>query len=235
MKKLLEIENLHAAYGQSAILWGVDMSAEDGKVTTIMGRNGVGKTTLMRTIMGLVKTTEGSITFDDKSIISLPTEKRAQSGIAYVPQGREIIPKLTVYENILIGTEALTSKSKSFDEDEIYSIFPILKTFRNRLGGNLSGGQQQQLAIARALVGNPKLLILDEPTEGIQPSITLEIADVLKEQIVKRNLAVLLVEQKLDFAKLLTDDYFIMDRGRVVKTFNKDNADYEELKSYLSV
>ncbi len=235
MKKLLEIENLHAAYGQSAILWGVDMSAEDGKVTTIMGRNGVGKTTLMRTIMGLVKTTEGSITFDNQSIISLPTEKRAQSGIAYVPQGREIIPKLTVYENILIGTEALTTKDKSFDEDEIYSIFPILKTFRNRLGGNLSGGQQQQLAIARALVGNPKLLILDEPTEGIQPSITLEIADVLKDQIAKRNLAVLLVEQKLDFAKLLTDDYFIMDRGKVVKTFNKENADYEELKSYLSV
>ncbi|MFI3302262.1 MAG: urea ABC transporter ATP-binding subunit UrtE [Rikenellaceae bacterium] len=235
MKKLLEIENLHAAYGQSAILWGVDMSAEDGKVTTIMGRNGVGKTTLMRTIMGLVKTTNGNITFDNQSIISLPTEKRAQSGIAYVPQGREIIPKLTVYENILIGTEALTTKEKSFDEDEIYSIFPILKTFRNRLGGNLSGGQQQQLAIARALVGNPKLLILDEPTEGIQPSITLEIADVLKDQIAKRNLAVLLVEQKLDFAKLLTDDYFIMDRGKVVKTFNKENADYEELKSYLSV
>ncbi|MFI3292504.1 MAG: urea ABC transporter ATP-binding subunit UrtE [Rikenellaceae bacterium] len=235
MKKLLEIENLQAAYGQSAILWGVDMSAEDGKVTTIMGRNGVGKTTLMRTIMGLVKTTGGSITFDGNPIISLPTEKRAQSGIAYVPQGREIIPKLTVYENILIGTEALTTKDKTFDEDEIYSIFPILKTFRNRLGGNLSGGQQQQLAIARALVGNPKLLILDEPTEGIQPSITLEIADVLKDQIAKRNLAVLLVEQKLDFAKLLTDDYFIMDRGKVVRNFNKDNADYDELKSYLSV
>ncbi len=235
MKKILEIENLQAAYGQSAILWGVDMSAEHGKVTTIMGRNGVGKTTLMRTIMGLVKTTGGDIVFDDKSIISLPTEKRAQSGIAYVPQGREIIPKLTVYENILIGTEALTTKDKSFDEDEIYSIFPILKTFRNRLGGNLSGGQQQQLAIARALVGNPKLLILDEPTEGIQPSITLEIADVLKDQIAKRNLAVLLVEQKLDFAKLLTDDYFIMDRGKVVRNFNKDNADYEELKSFLSV
>ncbi|MFR9603068.1 MAG: urea ABC transporter ATP-binding subunit UrtE [Rikenellaceae bacterium] len=235
MKSLLEIEDLHAAYGQSAILWGVDMSAEDGKVTTIMGRNGVGKTTLMRTIMGLVKTTQGNITFDGKSIISLPTEKRAQSGIAYVPQGREIISKLTVYENILIGTEALTTKEKNFDEDEIYSIFPILKTFRNRLGGNLSGGQQQQLAIARALVGNPKLLILDEPTEGIQPSITLEIADVLKDQIAKRNLAVLLVEQKLDFAKLLTDNYFIMDRGRVVQSFSKENADYDELKSYLSV
>ncbi|MFI3259791.1 MAG: urea ABC transporter ATP-binding subunit UrtE [Rikenellaceae bacterium] len=235
MEKLLKIEALKAAYGESAILWGVDLTANEGKVTTIMGRNGVGKTTLMRTIMGLVKCTGGDIIFDDKSILKLPTEKRAQSGIAYVPQGREIISKLTVYENILIGTEALPTKDKSFDEEEIYSIFPILKTFRSRLGGNLSGGQQQQLAIARALVGNPKLLILDEPTEGIQPSITLEIAEVLKDQIKKRNLAVLLVEQKLDFAKLLTDDYFIMDRGKVVRSFNKENADYDELKSFLSV
>ncbi|MFR9620921.1 MAG: urea ABC transporter ATP-binding subunit UrtE [Rikenellaceae bacterium] len=235
MEKLLKIEDLHAAYGQSAILWGVDLTAEQGKVTTIMGRNGVGKTTLMRSIMGLVKCTQGDVIFDNKSIMGLPTERRAQSGIAYVPQGREIISKLTVYENILIGTEALTTRDKSFDEEEIYSIFPILKTFHSRLGGNLSGGQQQQLAIARALVGNPKLLILDEPTEGIQPSITLEIAEVLKDQIKKRNLAVLLVEQKLDFAKLLTDDYFIMDRGRVVRNFNKENADYDELKSFLSV
>ncbi|MFI3277908.1 MAG: urea ABC transporter ATP-binding subunit UrtE [Rikenellaceae bacterium] len=235
MEKLLEIKDLHAAYGQSAILWGVDLDAEQGKVTTVMGRNGVGKTTLMRTIMGIVNRTQGDIIFDGKSITSLQTHKRAQSGIAYVPQGREIIPKLTVYENILIGTEALTTKQKRFNEEEIYSIFPILESFRSRLGGNLSGGQQQQLAIARALVGNPKLLILDEPTEGIQPSITLEIADVLKDQIKKRNLAVLLVEQKLDFAKLLTDEYYIMDRGKVVRNFSKESADYDELKSYLSV
>ncbi len=235
MENLLEIKELQAAYGQSAILWGVDMVARQGEVTTVMGRNGVGKTTLMRTIMGLVTRTGGDITFDGKSITSLPTHQRAKGGIAYVPQGREIIPKLTVYENILIGTEALSTRDKSFDEDEIYSIFPILKSFRSRLGGNLSGGQQQQLAIARALVGNPKLLILDEPTEGIQPSITLEIADVLKELIKKRNLGVLLVEQKLDFAKLLTDEYVIMDRGRVVRNFSKDNADYEELKGFLSV
>lgn len=235
MENILEIKDLHAAYGQSAILWGVDLEAGQGKVTTIMGRNGVGKTTLMRTIMGLVNRTQGDIIFDGASVTSLATNRRAKAGIAYVPQGREIISKLTVYENILIGTEALNSGGKNFDEDEIYSIFPILKTFRNRLGGNLSGGQQQQLAIARALVGNPKLLILDEPTEGIQPSITLEIADVLKDQIKKRNLAVLLVEQKLDFAKLLTDDYFIMDRGRVVRNFSKDNVDYDELKSFLSV
>ncbi|MFR9649324.1 MAG: urea ABC transporter ATP-binding subunit UrtE [Rikenellaceae bacterium] len=235
MENLLEIKELQAAYGQSAILWGVDMVAKQGEVTTVMGRNGVGKTTLMRTIMGLVTRTGGDITFDGKSITSLSTHQRAKSGIAYVPQGREIIPKLTVYENIMIGTEALPTRDKRFDEDEIYSIFPILKAFRSRLGGNLSGGQQQQLAIARALVGNPKLLILDEPTEGIQPSITLEIADVLKQLIKQRGLGVLLVEQKLDFAKLLTDEYVIMDRGRVVRNFSKDNANYEELKSFLSV
>lgn len=235
MENILEIKDLHASYGQSAILWGVDLTAKKSKVTTVMGRNGVGKTTLMRSIMGLVGCTGGDIIFNSESVVNLPTHNRVHRGIAYVPQGRDIIPKLTVYENILIGTEALVSGSKQFDEDEIYSIFPILKTFRNRLGGNLSGGQQQQLAIARALVGNPKLLILDEPTEGIQPSITLEIAEVLKQQIVKRDLAVLLVEQKLDFAKLLTDDYFIMDRGRVVRNFSKENVDLDELKSYLSV
>ena len=235
MNKILETKDLHAAYGQSTILWGVDMQVKRKEVTTIMGRNGVGKTTLMRTIMGLLKTTEGDIQFNENNIKSYPTYKRAQRGIGYVPQGREIIPKLTVYENILIGTEALPSGPKTFDEDEIYSLFPILKTFRNRMGGNLSGGQQQQLAIARALVGKPQLLILDEPTEGIQPSITLEIADVLKKLVAERDMSILLVEQKLDFAKILTDQYFIMDRGKVVRNFTKENADYDELKSYLSV
>ena len=235
MNKILETKDLHAAYGQSTILWGVDMQVKRKEVTTIMGRNGVGKTTLMRTIMGLLKTTEGDIQFNEDNIKSYPTYKRAQRGIGYVPQGREIIPKLTVYENILIGTEALPSGPKTFDEDELYSLFPILKTFRNRMGGNLSGGQQQQLAIARALVGKHQLLILDEPTEGIQPSITLEIADVLKKLVAERNMSILLVEQKLDFAKILTDQYFIMDRGKVVRNFTKENADYDELKSYLSV
>lgn len=235
MDTILETKDLQAAYGQSTILWGVDLRVAKKQVTTIMGRNGVGKTTLMRTIMGLLKASEGEIKLNDKAIQTLPTHRRAKSGIAYVPQGREIIPKLTVYENILIGTEALPTGPKTFDEEEIYSLFPILKTFRNRMGGNLSGGQQQQLAIARALVGKPQLLILDEPTEGIQPSITLEIAEVLKRLIAERDMSILLVEQKLDFAKILTDHYYIMDRGKVVRNFDKDNADYEELKSYLSV
>lgn len=160
--------------------------------------------------------------------------KELKKGIGYVPQGRDIIPKLTVYENILIGTEARNNSIRSFDEDEIYSLFPILKDFRHRLGGNLSGGQQQQLAIARTLVGKPDLLILDEPTEGIQPSITFEIAEVLLKYVAK-GMSVLLVEQKLDFARLLSDYYYIMDRGKVVKRNTKEEIDFEELKSYLSV
>lgn len=235
MNTILETKDLQSAYGQSTILWGVDMKAERGKVTTIMGRNGVGKTTLMKTIMGLVRSKEGQVIFEDAEIQLLPTYKRAKRGIGYVPQGREIIPKLTVYENILIGTESRQDAVRTFNEEEIYNLFPILETFRNRLGGNLSGGQQQQLAIARALVGNPDLLILDEPTEGIQPSITIEIAEVLKKLILEKGMSVLLVEQKLDFARRLTDYYYIMDRGRVVKKADKDKVDYEELKSYLSV
>lgn len=235
MDMILKTNDLQAGYDQSMILWGVDIQVQRGKVTTIMGRNGVGKTTLMRTIMGLVRTREGQIIFDDKKIQTLPTYKRAKCGIGYVPQGREIIPKLTVYENISIGTESRNDKIRTFDEDEIYSLFPILKTFRDRLGGNLSGGQQQQLAIARTLVGNPKLLILDEPTEGIQPSITIEIAEVLKKLIAEKGMSILLVEQKLDFARRLTDYYYIMDRGKVVENADKDHMDFEKLKSYLSV
>ncbi|GAB6012062.1 urea ABC transporter ATP-binding subunit UrtE [Viscerimonas tarda] len=230
---ILETKNIQAAYGESRILWGVDMQAQKGSVTTIMGRNGVGKTTLLRTIMGLVRTKE-PIVFKGEEIQNRSTYKRAKRGIGYVPQGREIIPKLTVYENILIGTESRNDSMRSFDEDEIYGLFPILKDFRNRLGGNLSGGQQQQLAIARALVGKPDLLILDEPTEGIQPSITFEIADVLN-RLVQRGLSILLVEQKLDFARRLSDYYYIMDRGKMVKHADKKQIDFDELKKYLSV
>lgn len=235
MDTILETQQLQSGYGQSQILWGVDMQVLRGKVTTIMGRNGVGKTTLMRTITGLVNTTSGKIMFDGEPIQHQPAYRRAKAGIGYVPQGREIISKLTVWENISIGTEARTDGVRTFDEEEIYNLFPILKTFANRLGGNLSGGQQQQLAIARALVGNPKLLILDEPTEGIQPSITFEIADVVRHLVETKGLSVLLVEQKLDFARRLSDHYFIMDRGRIAESGDKDNIDYDKLKSYLSV
>jgi urea transport system ATP-binding protein len=230
---MLETRNVQAGYGKSRILWGVDMTVPRGKVTTVMGRNGVGKTTLLRTIMGLIRTKEPVI-FKREEIQNRSTCRRAKRGIGYVPQGREIIPRLTVYENILIGTESRNDHIRTFDEDEIYGLFPILRDFRNRLGGNLSGGQQQQLAIARALVGNPDLLILDEPTEGIQPSVTIEIADVLNK-LVERGLTILLVEQKLDFARRLSDFYYIMDRGKMIKHDSKTDIDFDELKKYLSV
>ncbi len=230
---ILETHGVHAAYGESRILWGVDLQAERGKVTTIMGRNGVGKTTLLRTLMGLLRTKD-SIVFEGEEIQHCATSKRAKKGMGYVPQGREILPKLTVYENILIGTESRNDSVRTFDEAEIYGLFPILKDFRHRLGGNLSGGQQQQLAIARALVGNPSLLILDEPTEGIQPSITYEIADVLSE-LVTKGMSILLVEQKLDFARRLSDSYFIMDRGKVIQQASSEQMDFDQLKKYLSV
>lgn len=235
MNNILEVRSLEAAYGQSVILWGIDLDVPRGGVTTVMGRNGVGKTTLMRSIMGLVDTRHGIITFNGEQLTDLPTHKRAAKGIGYVPQGREIIPKLTVYENIAIGTHARRDARADFDEQEIYALFPILRTFRDRLGGNLSGGQQQQLAIARALVGGPDLLILDEPTEGIQPSIVDEIADVLRRLVDEKGLTVLLVEQKLDFARKLTDNYAVIDRGRVVQNASRDTVDYDKLKELLSV
>jgi len=230
---ILETKNVHSGYGQSQILWGLNLKVRKGNVTTVMGRNGVGKTTLMRTIMGLLKTKD-EIIFNDEQIQNKATYKRAKLGLGYVPQGRDVIPKLTVYENLLIGTESRDDNIHLFDEDEIYSLFPILKKFRNRPGGNLSGGQQQQLAIARALVGKPDLLILDEPTEGIQPSITYEIADVLSN-LVSKGLSILLVEQKLDFVKLITDYYYVMDNGKVIKSEDKNKINFEELKTYLSI
>ncbi|MDR2691763.1 MAG: urea ABC transporter ATP-binding subunit UrtE [Dysgonamonadaceae bacterium] len=230
---ILELQNVRAGYSESRVLWGVDMTVQQGRITTVMGRNGAGKTTLMRAIMGLVRTKD-PIRYCREEIQNRSTYKRARKGIAYVPQGREIIPKLTVYENILIGTEARSDSIRSFNEDEIYGLFPVLKDFRHRQGGNLSGGQQQQLAIARALAGNPRLLILDEPTEGIQPSVTLEIAGVLNK-LAERGLTILLVEQKLDFARRLTDRYYIMERGRIIKQAHKNEMDFEELKTYLSV
>ena len=233
---ILESNDLHAAYGQSMILWGLNFKAEKGKVTTIMGRNGVGKTTLLKTIMSLVSVAKGTIKYKGEEIQTLPSFKRANMGIGYVPQGREIIPKLTVFENIKLGMEALGSNSKAkVPEEEIYAMFPILKDFRKRLGGNLSGGQQQQLAIARVLVSNPSLILLDEPTEGIQPSISQEIGEVLKKLAVEKNITVLLVEQKIDFAKQITDYYYFMDRGKMLMEGSKEELNLDDIRKYLSV
>lgn len=231
----LEIKNLQASYGESQVLWGTDIKVEKGKITTIMGRNGVGKTTTLRTIMGLLKTQAGSIIFNGEDISKMPTYKRSRLGLGLVPQGREIIPKLTVYENLKIGLEANKDRKAKVPEEEIYALFPILKDFANRPGGNLSGGQQQQLAIARALCGDPEILLLDEPTEGIQPSITYEIGNVLQMLAKERGISVLLVEQKFDFAKRISDHFYILDRGKVIQEGSAATIDYTTLKQNLSL
>ncbi|WP_222844087.1 urea ABC transporter ATP-binding subunit UrtE [Saccharicrinis aurantiacus] len=231
----MKVEGLEAAYGESQVLWGTDISVEKGKITTIMGRNGVGKTTTMRTIMGLLKNKGGSIIYKGQDISKMPTYKRSRMGIGFVPQGREIIPKLTVYENLQIGLEANPDKKAKVPEEEIYAMFPILKDFRNRPGGNLSGGQQQQLAIGRALCGDPDILLLDEPTEGIQPSITYEIGSVLQKLSKEKEISVLLVEQKFDFAKRISDYFYILDRGKVIQEGGAFSIDQDLLKSNLSL
>jgi len=230
---VLETKNITAAYGDSKILWGVNLKVAPATITTIMGRNGVGKTTMLKTVIGLLKNPEGEIIYNGQDISKLAPHKRAKLGIGYVPQGREIIPKLTVYENLKLGLESTTENT--IPEEEIYELFPILKDFRKRLGGNLSGGQQQQLAIARAITGRPKLLLLDEPTEGIQPSISQEIAKILLRLKEEKNIATLLVEQKIDFAKEITDYYYFMNRGKIVHESKASAISVEEINSYNSI
>lgn len=231
----MKISSLTSAYGQSTILWGTSLEVKKGTVTTVMGRNGVGKTTLLKTIMGIVPPKDGIIEYNGEEVTKLPAFKKSRMGIAYVPQGREIIPKLTVYENLKLGLEAVSDRKAKIPEDEIYALFPILKDFRNRLGGNLSGGQQQQLAIARALTGRPSLLLLDEPTEGIQPSISQEIGQILKTLARERGISVLLVEQKIDFASPVTDYYYFMSRGAVVSQGSAEEMSMEELQKHISL
>lgn len=231
----MKVSSLTSAYGQSTILWGTSLEVKKGTVTTVMGRNGVGKTTLLKTIMGIVPPKDGTIEYNGEEVTKLPAFKKSRMGIAYVPQGREIIPKLTVYENLKLGLEAVSDRKAKIPEDEIYALFPILKDFRNRLGGNLSGGQQQQLAIARALTGRPSLLLLDEPTEGIQPSISQEIGQILKTLARERGISVLLVEQKIDFASPVTDYYYFMSRGAVVSQGSAEEMSMEELQNHISL
>ncbi|WP_205748327.1 urea ABC transporter ATP-binding subunit UrtE [Dyadobacter bucti] len=234
-KSILKVNSLMSAYGQSTILWGTSLEVKKGTVTTVMGRNGVGKTTLLKTIMGLVPAVSGMVEYNGEDVTGLPAFKKSRMGIAYVPQGREIIPKLTVYENLKLGLEAVADKKARIPEEEIYAMFPILKDFRKRLGGNLSGGQQQQLAIARALTGRPSLLLLDEPTEGIQPSISQEIGIILKRLAREQGISVLLVEQKIDFARPVTDYFYFMNRGVVVSEGSSDEMSMEELQNHISL
>jgi urea transport system ATP-binding protein len=231
---MLAINALNFYYGNVQTLYDVSMVMKPGAITAIMGRNGVGKTTLIRNIAGLASSQSGSIALQGEEIAKLPPNKRAKAGIGLVPQGRQIFPKLTVEENLLIGLQARTDGVRKIPA-EIYETFPILNQFRNRRGGDLSGGQQQQLAIARALVGDHKVLLLDEPTEGIQPNIIQMIGQVLQKLARTRNMTIVLVEQYLDFVREITQDFYVLNRGRVVAAGETKDLSEEVITQHLKV
>ena len=232
---MLTVTNLNQYYGSSHTLRDVSFDVPTGKVTALLGRNGVGKTTLLKCLMGVLPARGGTVSFDGKDITAMPSHLRVRSGIGYVPQGREIFPRLTVEENLLMG---LASKPNGAARDipaEIFEMFPVLKQMLRRRGGDLSGGQQQQLAIGRALVMKPKLLILDEPTEGIQPSIIKEIERVIHRLSERGDMAILLVEQYFDFARELADQFVILRRGEIVKRGLGSEMNADSLRSFLIV
>ena len=231
---MLNIHNLNQFYGGSHILWDVNMSVPAGSVTCLMGRNGMGKTTLLKCVMGLLPTVSGELKYEGQDIRRVAAERRASMGIGYVPQGREIFSQLTVEENLRIGLSAGRTKLRQIPE-QIFALFPVLKKMLHRRGGDLSGGQQQQLAIGRAMVLEPKLLILDEPTEGIQPNIVHEIGDIILRLNKEAGLTVLLVEQKLPFARRVASEVRIIDKGRIVASAGIEALTDELVKQHLTV
>ncbi|MCG8489048.1 MAG: urea ABC transporter ATP-binding subunit UrtE [Chromatiales bacterium] len=231
---MLKIEKLNQYYGESHTLWDLDLDVPKGQCTCLMGRNGVGKTTLLQCIMGLLPIASGDINFSGDSISKLIPERRAPLGIGYVPQGRQIFPMLTVEENLRIGLP-VRKKERNKIPDFIFELFPVLQEMLARKGGDLSGGQQQQLAIGRALVIDPQLLILDEPTEGIQPNIVQEIGDIIIRLNQEIGLTVLLVEQKLPFARKVADRFCILDRGRHVAAGEMGQLNDDLIRQYLTV
>ena len=230
---MLKVQNLHQYYGGSHILRDVSVQAEPGKVTVLLGRNGVGKTTLLKSLMGLVPIKSGSMEWNGKPIEKLTPYERARAGIGFVPQGREIFGRLTVEENLRMGL-AYQSGSTPIPLD-LYALFPVLKQMLHRRGGDLSGGQQQQLAIARALAPGPGLLILDEPTEGIQPSIIKDICRVIRMLAKERGMAVLLCEQYYDFAQELADEYLVMERGEVIASGPGSEMKDQEIQKLVAI
>ncbi|WP_193213544.1 urea ABC transporter ATP-binding subunit UrtE [Luteolibacter marinus] len=231
----LSVSDLSVSIGGSRILRGVSLDIRPKTVFCLMGRNGVGKTTTLKAITGLMPADNGNIHLAGTDLSRLSADKRALAGIGFVPQGREIFPQLTVEENLYVGTVARGRKPKKEEIDRIFTLFPIIKEFLPRKGGMLSGGQQQQLAIGRALLTNPKLLILDEPTEGIQPNIIDQIGDAIKMLREEGKMAILLVEQYLDFCKELGDDFTILERGRVAATGPMTDLSEELIKEFLTV
>lgn len=229
---MLSVSNLKVCYGQSEVIHGLDFDVSKNETLAIMGRNGMGKTTLFKSLIGVQPSSEGQISVDGVNVTNTESYQRVENGIAYVPQGRMIFPNLTVKENIETGMEV--SKLKKVP-CEIYDLFPVLQEMRNRKGGNLSGGQQQQLAIARALVTNPKVLLLDEPTEGIQPSIIKDIANVLNEIKKIRDITIIVSEQVLSFTMAVADRIIVIDKGNFIHEDKREAVDTEKIKSYLSV
>jgi len=229
---MFEIENLQVSYGQSEVIHGLNFTANKNETLAIMGRNGMGKTTLFKSLMGILPSKATKAEVDGESLVGADSYQRVAKGLAYVPQGRMIFPSMTVQENIETGLE----KSKTREiPDDIYALFPVLYDMRKRKGGNLSGGQQQQLAIARALVTNPKVLLLDEPTEGIQPSIIKDIAKVLNEIRKMREITIIVSEQVLSFTMEIADRIIVIDKGKFIHEDTRDNVDAAKIKGYLSV
>ncbi|MEX5410158.1 urea ABC transporter ATP-binding subunit UrtE [Atlantibacter hermannii] len=232
---MLTVNGLNQYYGGSHILRGVSFEVQPGQVTCLLGRNGVGKSTLLKCLMGLIVARSGDVHFQDKNITRLKPHQRVRAGMAYVPQGREIFPRLTVEENLLMGLSRFSGRDARTVPDEIYALFPVLHEMKQRRGGDLSGGQQQQLAIGRALACRPQLLILDEPTEGIQPSVIKQIGAVIAGLAKRGDMAILLVEQFYDFAAELADSYLVMSRGEIIQRGAGSQMEQEGVRGLVAI
>jgi urea transport system ATP-binding protein len=232
---MLQVEHLNQYYGSSHTLRGVSLTVEKGQCMALLGRNGVGKTTLLKCLMGVLPVARGTVTWNGRDITRMKPHRRAAGGIAYVPQGRDIFARLTVEENLLMGMATLPGREAARISGEVYELFPVLKEMLGRRGGDLSGGQQQQLAIARALLQRPALIILDEPTEGIQPSIIKDIERVIRLLRERGDIGILLCEQYFDFARALADKFVVLSRGEVVASGTADEMDGEHVRRHLAV
>ncbi|MBJ8689212.1 urea ABC transporter ATP-binding subunit UrtE [Citrobacter koseri] len=232
---MLQVNELNQYYGGSHILRGVSFEARIGEVTCLLGRNGVGKTTLLKCLMGVIPARTGNVIWQGKNITQRKPHQRVRAGVAYVPQGRGIFPRLTVEENLLLGLSRFSARDAKQVPDDIYALFPVLKEMKHRRGGDLSGGQQQQLAIGRALACRPQLLILDEPTEGIQPSVIKEIGQVISHLARQGDMAILLVEQFYDFAAQLADHYLLMSRGSIIQSGRGENMEAEGVRGLVAI